>query len=157
MRCYEFHNYQMLPDDNLNEKLLELKPTIYNLSTYYYNIVHNPKDEFYWESRVLGTTVLNGLIDLFNNPNYKFGYFSTHDNILMPLVKNLIYEVLQGNLKFPELNYDTEFFTQNIKSKINYLNFPDFNSNIRFEQWEDIDGKKIIRIYYNSLMLFEFS
>ena len=42
-------------------------------------------------------------------------------------------------------------------SKINYMDFPEFNSSIRFELWEDNFDNKKIRIYYCSLMLFEFN
>jgi hypothetical protein len=157
MKCYEFHNYPMLKNDLDNKRLLEMRPTIYNLATYYYNIVHNPKDDFYSESKHLANTVITNILELFNNSTYNFAYFSTHDNIIIPVVKNLIYLILEGNIIFNGLEYDEKFFNNNIKSKINYLDFPDFNSMIRFELWENFSNKKFIRIYYNSLMLFEFS
>ncbi len=157
MRCYEFNNYKMLSDDNLNSRLLEIKPTIYNLSTYYYNIVHNPKDIFYSESKKIGETAIENVLELFNNSSYDFAYFSTHDNIIMPIVKNLVNLILNSKINFEGLDLSKDFFTQNVRSKINYMEFPDFNSMVRFELWESSDNNKIIRIYYNSLMLFEFS
>ncbi len=157
MKCYDFQGYQMLSSDLDNKKLLELKPTIYNLATYYYNIVHNPKDEFYSESKILGTTVIKKVLELFKSSQYFFAYFSTHDNIIMPVVKNIIYMVLNDEIKFENLDYDRDFFTTIIRSKINYLDFPDFNSQIRFELWEDSIQNQTVRIYYNSLMLFEFT
>lgn len=157
MKCYEFHEYQMLSSDSDNKRLLQLKPTIYNLATYYYNIVHNPKDNFYSESKLIGTTAINNILEIFKSSQYIFGYFSTHDNMLMPILKNIIYMVLNNEIKFEGLDYDHDFFTTNIRSKINYLDFPDFNSQIRLELWENPELKQIIRIYYNNLMLFEFS
>ena len=60
--------------------------------------------------------------------------------------------------RFNNLKFDKEFYTKNVISKMNYLNFPDFNSSIRFELWTHPESEnKKIRIYYNSLMLFEFN
>lgn len=157
MKCYDFHGYQMLSDDSDNKRLLQLKSTIYNLATYYYNIVNNPKDNFYSESEMLGRTAISKILELFKTSQYIFGYLSTHDNMIMPILKNLIYMVLNDEIKFEGLDYDHKFFTSNIRSKINYLDFPDFNSQIRLELWENPELKQTIRIYYNSLMLFEFS
>ncbi len=157
MKCYEFHGYTMIDDPDFNNKLMEIKPVIYNLATYYYNYVHDNKNEYYSENIYLGQTVLDKILELFKESNYDFAYFSSHDNIIYPLVKNLIYRVLNKNLKINGLEIDSDYFTPNIKSNINYLEYPEFNSTVRFELWEDEFSKQKIRIYYNSLILFEFS
>jgi hypothetical protein len=75
----------------------------------------------------------------------------------MPLIKNLINDIIENKVSFNNLNYDKIYFNSNIKSKISCLDYPEFNANVRFELWNDIDNKEIIRIYYNSLLLFELT
>lgn len=158
MRCYEFHNYQMLPDPKDNCYLLEIKNTIYNLSTYYYNQVHDPTNDFFNINKYLGKTVTDNLLDIFTSSNNKFTLLTSHDNLLMPTVKYLIYGILNNIITFDNMEYNKEFYTKNILSKLNYLDFPYFNSSIRFELWIDpISDHKKIRIYYGNLMIFEFN
>ncbi len=159
LRCYEFHNYKVLEDDESNKRLIELRPIIYNLSTFYYNKVHDPENKYFGESKILGRTVYKKIFELLKSTKYKFGYFSTHDNIIMPLVKNLIYDILKNKIKLNNMNYDLDYLKKNIISKMDFMDFPDFNSQVRFEIWDCIEQTdiKMIRIYYNSLMLFEFN
>ncbi len=157
MKCYEFHNYKMLENDTDNQELQDIKNTVYNLSTYYYNEVHNPENTDNTETTLLGKNACEKILELFSSSQYKFVLLTTHDNMIMPIVKNIIYGVFNNDIEFDGLNYDKKYFNENVVSKIKLLQFPDFNSNIRFELWEDDYGKKIIRIYYSSLFLFEFS
>ena len=114
-------------------------------------------DNFFDLCNLIGKTTVNNLLELFSNPIYKFILLTSHDNLLMPTVKYLIHSIIKGETKFDNLNYDKKYFNPNILHKINYLDFPDFNANLRFELWEDKLSNKKIRIYYSSLMLFEFS
>ncbi len=157
LKCYEFHGYQMLDNPESNNKLTEIKPVIYNLATYYYNYVHDNKNDYYSENIYLGKKVLDKILELFETSDYMFSYFSSHDNIIYPLVKSLIFRVLNQDMEIKGLSINKEYFTQNIRSKINYLEYPEFNSTVRFELWIGENNKEIIRVYYNSLMLFEFS
>lgn len=158
MRCYEFHGYQMLPDSQNNLLLLKIKNTIYNLATCYYNQVNDPTNDYFNLNRHLGKTVIDNLLEIFEFPNVKLSLLTSHDNLLMPTVKYLIHGIIDGSIKFEGFEYDKEFYTKSIKSKLNYLDFPDFNSSIRLELWiEPNTNSKKIRIYYCNLMLFEFN
>ncbi len=157
MKCYEFHNYKMLDNDEDNDKLNELKTTIYNLSTFYYNYMNNPENANNTETTLIGKKMCESILKMFSTSKYKFALLTTHDNSLIAFVKYIIYGVFNSDIEFDGLKYDKNYFTDNIISKIKYIEFPDFNSNIIFELWEDKDLNKTIRIYYNSKMLFEFS
>lgn len=158
MKCYEFHDYQMLPSLEDNKLLLDLKDTIYNLSTYYYNGINNFKNDTFDCNKYLGKTVVENILKLFTNSDHKFTLLTTHDNLLMPTAKYLIYGILNNLIQFEGMEFDKSFYTKNILSKLNYLNFPNFNSSIRLELWtDDNTDYQIIRIYYCSLLLFEFN
>lgn len=158
MKCYEFHDYQMLSSIEDNELLLDIRQTIYNLSTYYYNEINNFKNDNFNCNKYLGKTVVDNILNLFINYENKFTLLTTHDNLLMPTVKYLIYGILNNFIQFEGMEYDKSFYTKNILSKLKYLNFPNFNSSIRLELWtDDNTDYQIIRIYYCSLLLFEFN
>lgn len=156
IKCYTFHNYKMLSNDEANLELMKIKNTIYYLSTYYYNMVNDMSNSYFEENKLIGKTVIDNMIKLWEDSEYKFMLFTSHDNLLMPTIKYLVYGILNNLITFKNMTINKEFYTQDILSKINYMDFPEFNSSIRFELWEDNFYNKKIRIYYCSLMLFEF-
>ena len=157
IKCYEFHNYKILADNEDNSELMKIKYDLYNLSTYYYNAVNDMYNNYFEENKLIGKTVIDNILKLFTDSKYKFILFTSHDNLLMPTVKYLIYGILNNLITFDNMTINKEFYTNEILSKINYMDFPEFNSSIRFELWEDNFDNKKIRIYYCSLMLFEFN
>jgi len=157
MKCYDFHDYPMLNDPEANIELNLIKNTIYNLATYYYNLVNDPNNPELEESTLIGKTVTKNILNLFTGSNYKFVLLTSHDNLLMPTIKYLIYSILNNLIKFENMSLSKEYFTKDIINKIYFQRFPDFNSSIRLELWDDIFGNQKIRIYYCSLFLFEFN
>jgi hypothetical protein len=113
-------------------------------------------NSYFEENKLIGKTVIDNMIKLFTDSEYKFMLFTSHDNLLMPTINYLVYGILNNLITFDNMKINKEFYTKEILSKINYLDFPEFNSSIRFELWEDNFSNKKIRIYYCSLMLFEF-
>lgn len=160
IKCYEFNEYPMLSDPIANEKLNQMKNTIYNLATYYYNLVNSPNNDNLKECELLGKTVVDNILKLFVDPKYKFILLTSHDNLLMPTIKYLVYGILNNQISFINMNWNQNYFNlknnQDILAKINFLKFPDFNISIRLELWDNIYGNSKIRIYYGSLLLFEF-
>ena len=156
IKCYTFHNYQILSNPEDNAELLSMVDILNNLSIYYYNTVNIMNDEFFKENKLIGKTTVDNMIKLFTDSKYKFILFTSHDNLLMPTVKYLVYGVLNNLITFDNMSLDKKYFTKDILYKINLLDFPEFNSNIRFELWTDELANKKIRFYYCSLMLFEF-
>ncbi len=156
IKCYEFHDYPMLSDSNANNELESIKNTIYNLATYYYNLVHDPTNPDLEEPILVGKTATTNILDLFSNSSYNFTLLTSHDNLLMPTIKYLVNGILNKTIQFESFSLSKDYYTQEIINKINFLKFPDFNSSIRLELWEDIYQKQKIRIYYLSLLLFEF-
>ena len=156
IKCYTFHNYQILSNPEDNAELLSMVDILNNLSIYYYNTVNIMNDEFFKENKLIGKTTIDNMIKLFTDSKYKFMLFTSHDNLLMPTVKYLIYGILNNLITFDNMSFDKKYFTKDILYKINLLDFPEFNSNIRFELWSDEIGNKKIRFYYCNLMLFEF-
>jgi hypothetical protein len=135
--------------------------TLNNLSTYYYNAVNNMDDDLYKENKLIGKTAIDNMIKLFTDNKYKYKYkfmlFTSNDNLLMPSIKYLVYGILNNLITFDNMSLNKDYFTPDILSKINLLDFPEFNSNIRFELWTGEVGNNIIRFYYCNLMLFEFN
>lgn len=143
------------PEDNA--ELLSMVDTLNNLSTYYYNAVNNMNDDIFKENKLIGKTAIDNMIKLFTDSKYKFMLFTSHDNLLMPSIKYLVYAVLNDLITFDNMSLNKDYFTKDILSRINLLDFPEFNSNIRFELWTEKTGNNIIRFYYCNLMLFEFN
>ncbi len=157
VKCYDFHGYPMLTDPEANDKFNLIKETLYNLATYYYNLVNDPNNPDFEESTLIGKTATTNILDLFSNSKNNLILLTSHDNLLMPTAKYLVYSILNNLVGFDNMSLDKEYYTNKIINKIKFLKFPDFNSSIRLELWEDIYGNQIVRIYYCSLLLFEFN
>jgi hypothetical protein len=121
IKCYKVHNYN-LPKDV--DKIFDLLEQITTLS---YNELNDPKKNKY--AKILGENMLFHIFDLLRE-NKKLYYLSTHDNMIMALLKYIC-------------------FNYNIQIKL--VDIPDFCSCVRFEIWND----DILRIYYDSLFLVE--
>jgi len=121
---YKYHNYLFLENFENNYKMENLYNTLKKITFLFYNDLHN-LNEYNIEHKYLGEVVYNKIMYFLHKSNYKYIYLSTHDNILMPLLKYI--------------------------SKNNYTNyvFPEFNSNIVFELWVN-NNIKYINIYYNN-------
>ena len=157
IKCYEFHEYPVLTDPNANIEFNLIKETLYNIANYYYNLVNDPNNPEFKESTLIGKTATENILDLFSNSNHKFILLTSHDNLLMPTGKYLVYGILNKLIGFGNMSLNKEYYSLEILNKINFLRFPDFNSSIRLELWDDIYGNQKIRIYYCSLLLFEFN
>ena len=121
IKCYKVHNYK-LPDGL--DKIYDL---LEQISTLTYNDVNNVENNIY--SKKIGKYMLKHIFDVLKS-NKKFSYLSTHDNIIISLLKYISHEY-------------------NINIRL--LDIPDFCSCIRFEVW----GENILKIYYDSLFLVE--
>lgn len=123
IKCYKVHNYK-LPDGL--DKIYDL---LEQMSTLMYNKVNDTNNNIY--SKKIGNNLLTHIFDLLKT-NKKFMYLSTHDNIIIALLKYICYKY-------------------NIDIKL--LDIPDFCSCIRFEVWNNDN----LRIYYDSLFLVEIN
>ena len=157
VKCYEFHGYPMLTDPDADIQFNLIKGTLYNLANYYYNLVNDPNNPELQEPTLIGKTSTENILDLFSNSDHKFILLTSHDNLLMPTAKYLVYGILNKLIRFGNMSLDKGYYSKEIINKINFLRFPDFNSSIRLELWENIYGNQKIRIYYCSLLLFEFN
>ena len=123
IKCYKVHNY-MLPDGL--DKMYDL---LEEISTLMYNEVNEPTNNIY--SKKIGIGMLTHIFHILKT-NKIFSYLSTHDNMIIALLKYICYK-----------------YNVNIR----LLDIPDFCSCIRFEVWNN----DIIRIYYDSLFLVEIN
>lgn len=121
IKCYKVHNY-LLPDGL--DKIYDL---LEQMATLMYNEVNDPNNNIY--SKKIGIKMLFHIFELLKT-NKKFIYLSSHDNMIIALLKYICYK-----------------YNVNIK----LFDIPDFCSCIRFEIWND----DILRIYYDSLFLLE--
>jgi hypothetical protein len=121
IKCYKVHNY------NLPDGLDKIYDLLEQIATLTYNKVNESNKNKY--AKYLGNEMLMHIFELLREDKKLF-YLSTHDNMIISLLKFICY------------NYDI---------KIQLLDIPDFCSCIRFEIWND----NILRIYYDSLFLIE--
>jgi hypothetical protein len=119
--CYKVHNYNLPQGLEENYKLLE------EISTLVYNEANDDKKNKY--AKILGEQLLLHIFELLENEK-KLIYLSTHDNMIMTLVK---------------------YISNKYELEIKLFDIPDFCSCIRFEIWND----DLLRIYYDSLFLIE--
>jgi hypothetical protein len=127
INCYKVHGYDLPDNIYLIDEKLE------KLATLYYNLF-NSSDNIY--PNILASKLFIHINQIMNSDK-KFAYLSTHDNILMPLIKYIVNKY-------------------NIRDK--YIEMPDFCSSIRFEVWESVKSDEItkyIRIYYDTLLIIE--
>jgi hypothetical protein len=106
IKCYTFNNYQILSNPEDNAELLSMVDTLNNLSTYYYNAVNNMDDDLYKENKLIGKTAIDNMIKLFTDSKYKFMLFTSHDNLLMPSIKYLVYAVLNDLITLCEKHHN---------------------------------------------------
>ena len=119
--CYKVHNYNLPKGLDNAYKLLE------EIATLVYNEASDDKKNKY--AKILGEQLLLHIFELLEKEQ-KLIYLSTHDNMIMTL------------LKYISNKYELE---------IKLFDIPDFCSCIRFEIWND----DLLRIYYDSLFLVE--
>lgn len=120
IKCYQVHDY------NLPKNLDKFYDLIEKISVLEYNEVNQSKKNIY--SRKIGKVMLENIFLILKTDKI-FSYLSTHDNMIMSLLKYISYKY----------NLDIKLF-----------DIPDFCSCVRFELWNDI-----LRIYYDSLFLIE--
>lgn len=122
IKCYKVHDYELPKgiDDIYN--LLE------QTSTLIYNKVNEINDKNIYSEKI-GSEMLNYIFETLKEKQ-KFIYLSTHDNMIMALLK---------------------YISHKYNLKISLLDIPDFCSCIRFEIWNN----DLLRIYYDSLFLVE--
>lgn len=121
IKCYKVHNYKI---PNELDKMYDL---LEQMSTLMYNEVNEVKNNIY--SKKIGEQMLKHIFDILKTNKF-FSYLSTHDNMIISLLKYICYE-----------------YNVNIQ----LLDIPDFCSCIRFEVWTDDS----LRLYYDSLFLVE--
>lgn len=122
IKCYKVHNY------DLPSGITEIYDLIEQVVTLIYNKANEPTKNNY--ANIIGEKMLSHIMDLLKE-NKKMYYLSTHDNMMMSLLKFICYK------------YNV---------KIELLEIPDFCSCIRFEIWNEK-----IKIYYDSLFLLEIN
>jgi hypothetical protein len=123
IKCYKVHNYK-LPDG-----LYEIYDLLEEMATLIYNEVNESEYNIY--SKKIGIAMLTHIFDILKTTKI-FSYLSTHDNMIIALLKYICYK-----------------YNVNIR----LLDIPDFCSCIRFEVWNN----DIMRIYYDSLFLVEIN
>ena len=125
INCYKAHGYELPVNISLIDGQLE------KLATLSYNLFNDPSNNIY--ANILATKLFAHINEIIES-DIRFAYLSSHDNMLMPLIKFIVNKY-------------------NVKDK--YMEMPDFCSSIRFEVWEDKSSNSVVRIYYDTLFITE--